>query len=56
MDLIQEQVFQETAIPIVESVYQRYNETIFTYSLTGTVKTFKMEGYFEIDIKIWLLC
>ena len=46
----QEQVFQETAMPIVESVVQGYNGTIFAYGQTGTGKTFTMEGDFETDI------
>jgi len=46
----QEQVFQETAMPIVESVCQGYNGTIFAYGQTGTGKTFTMEGDFETDI------
>ena len=50
MDSTQEQVFQETAMPIVESVCQGYNGTIFAYGQTGTGKTFTMEGDFETDI------
>ena len=44
MDSTQEQVFQETAMPIVESICQGYNGTIFAYGQTGTGKTFTMEG------------
>ena len=50
MDSTQEQVFQETAMPIVESVCQGYNGTIFAYGQTGTGKTFTMEGDFETDL------
>ena len=50
MDSTQEQVFQETAMPIVESVCEGYNGTIFAYGQTGTGKTFTMEGDFETDI------
>ena len=50
MDSTQEQVFQETAMPIVESVCQGYNRTIFAYEQTGTGKTFTMEGDFETNI------
>ena len=46
----QDQVFQETAMPIVESVCQGYNGTIFAYGQTGTGKTFTMEGDFQTDI------
>ena len=37
-------VFEETALPIIESVLQGYNGTIFAYGQTGTGKTFTMEG------------
>ena len=40
----QEQVYKETAFPIVESVLEGYNGTIFAYGQTGTGKTFTMEG------------
>ena len=40
----QEQIFNETAKPILESVMQGYNETIFAYGQTGTGKTYTMEG------------
>ncbi len=46
----QDQVFQETAMPIVESVCQGYNGTIFAYGQTGTGKTFTMEGDFQTDV------
>ena len=46
----QDVVFQETAQPIVQSVYEGYNGTIFAYGQTGTGKTFTMEGDFETDI------
>ena len=49
-DSTQELVFQETAMPIVESVCQGYNGTIFAYGQTGTGKTFTMEGDFCTDI------
>ena len=40
----QEQIFNETAKPILESVMQGYNGTIFAYGQTGTGKTYTMEG------------
>ncbi len=40
----QETVFNETALPIIESVMQGYNGTIFAYGQTGTGKTHTMEG------------
>lgn len=40
----QAQVFNETAKPIVDSVLQGYNGTIFAYGQTGTGKTHTMEG------------
>ena len=44
----QRAIYDETARPIVESVIQGYNGTIFAYGQTGTGKTFTMEG--EIDV------
>jgi kinesin family protein 3/17 len=40
-------VFNETARPIVDSVLQGYNGTIFAYGQTGTGKTFTMEGVID---------
>jgi len=44
MDSQQEEVYSETGYPIVESVIEGYNGTIFAYGQTGTGKTFTMEG------------
>ena len=40
----QENLYRDTAAPIVESVLEGYNGTIFAYGQTGTGKTFTMEG------------
>ncbi len=40
----QENIFNDTAKPILESVLEGYNGTIFAYGQTGTGKTFTMEG------------
>ena len=40
----QEDIFDSTAKPILESVFKGYNGTIFAYGQTGTGKTFTMEG------------
>ena len=40
----QDLIFQQIALPILESVMERYNGTIFIYGQTGTGKTFTMEG------------
>jgi kinesin family protein 3/17 len=40
----QENVYNESAYPIVDSVLEGYNGTIFAYGQTGTGKTFTMEG------------
>lgn len=40
----QSSIFEETALPIIESVLEGYNGTIFAYGQTGTGKTFTMEG------------
>lgn len=40
----QDLIFRQTALPILESVMEGYNGTIFAYGQTGTGKTFTMEG------------
>jgi kinesin family protein 3/17 len=40
----QELIFNQTAKPILESVMEGYNGTIFAYGQTGTGKTYTMEG------------
>lgn len=40
----QEHIYCDTAYPIVESVLEGYNGTIFAYGQTGTGKTYTMEG------------
>jgi len=40
----QENIYKETAYPIVDSVIEGYNGTIFAYGQTGTGKTHTMEG------------
>lgn len=40
----QEEIYNQTALPIVESVLEGFNGTIFAYGQTGTGKTFTMEG------------
>lgn len=44
MDSLQENVYKDTGYPIIESVLQGYNGTVFAYGQTGTGKTFTMEG------------
>lgn len=46
-DSVQEQIYCDTAYPIVESVLGGYNGTIFAYGQTGTGKTHTMEGKAE---------
>ena len=41
----QEEVFNVSAKPAVNSVLEGYNSTIFAYGQTGTGKTFTMEGF-----------
>mmetsp|Transcript_9520 Transcript_9520/g.18042 ORF Transcript_9520/g.18042 Transcript_9520/m.18042 type:complete len:1135 (-) Transcript_9520:195-3599(-) len=43
-DSTQEGVYQDTAFPLVHSVMDGYNGTIFAYGQTGCGKTFTMEG------------
>lgn len=40
----QEQVYADAAKPIVISVLEGYNGTVFAYGQTGTGKTHTMEG------------
>lgn len=40
----QENIFTETAFPIIENVLEGYNGTIFAYGQTGTGKTFTISG------------
>ena len=40
----QEEIYNQTAFPIVESVLEGFNGTIFAYGQTGTGKTFTMKG------------
>ena len=40
----QELIFNQTALPILESIMEGYNGTIFAYGQTGTGKTYTMEG------------
>lgn len=40
----QRQIFEQTAQPIIDSVLEGYNGTIFAYGQTGTGKTHTMEG------------
>jgi kinesin family protein 3/17 len=41
---MQEEIYLESGYPIVESVLEGYNGTIFAYGQTGSGKTFTMEG------------
>lgn len=42
--VLQERIFKQAALPIIESVLEGYNGTIFAYGQTGTGKTHTMEG------------
>lgn len=44
MNSKQETIYQEVAFPIIESILEGFNGTIFAYGQTGTGKTFSMEG------------
>jgi chromosomal replication initiation ATPase DnaA len=48
---LQENVFKQAALPIIESVLEGYNGTIFAYGQTGTGKTHTMEGGDKYDDK-----
>ena len=44
MDSTQRRVYDEVAFPIVDSIFQGYNGTVFAYGQTGCGKTFTMMG------------
>lgn len=44
IDSIQQEVYDESAFPLVESVIKGYNGTIFAYGQTGCGKTHTMLG------------
>ena len=44
MDTTQREVYDQVAFPIVESIFQGYNGTVFAYGQTGCGKTFTMMG------------
>lgn len=44
IDCSQREIYDESAFPLVESVLDGYNGTIFAYGQTGCGKTFTMVG------------
>jgi kinesin family member 6/9 len=44
MQTSQEEIFKEIAQPVVDSVIEGYNGTIFAYGQTGSGKTFTITG------------
>ena len=44
MDTTQREVYDQVAFPIVDSIFQGYNGTVFAYGQTGCGKTFTMMG------------
>ncbi|CDW75636.1 kinesin motor domain containing protein [Stylonychia lemnae] len=48
VDSLQQNVYDESAFPLVESVIEGYNGTIFAYGQTGCGKTHTMLGYPDI--------
>ncbi|OXU29727.1 hypothetical protein TSAR_016159 [Trichomalopsis sarcophagae] len=47
----QQDIYEETVRPLVSSVLDGFNGTIFAYGQTGTGKTYTMEGYGTDDSK-----
>lgn len=45
----QQDVYEQTAKPVVDSVIEGYNGTVFAYGQTGTGKTYTMDGGGEPD-------
>ena len=48
-DSLQQTVYDESAFPLVESVIEGYNGTIFAYGQTGCGKTHTMMGSYESE-------
>ena len=46
-DTKQEDIFAESAFPIIENILEGYNGTIFAYGQTGTGKTHTMAGILD---------
>ena len=44
MDTTQRDIYDQVAFPIVDSIFQGYNGTVFAYGQTGCGKTFTMMG------------
>ena len=47
----QEDVFRESVQPVVDEVLAGFNCTVFAYGMTGSGKTYTMEGSLVDDIK-----
>ncbi len=45
----QKSIFDHAALPIIQSVLEGYNGTIFAYGQTGTGKTHTMQGSKTVD-------
>jgi kinesin family member 17 len=48
-DSLQQSVYDESAFPLVESVIEGYNGTIFAYGQTGCGKTHTMMGSYDAE-------
>lgn len=46
----QKDVYEQTVRPLVDSVLEGFNGTIFAYGQTGTGKTFTMEGLLDFSL------
>ena len=52
MDCTQREIYDTVAFPIVDSIFQGYNGTVFAYGQTGCGKTFTMMGIIDyLDLK-----
>ena len=47
MDCTQREIYDTVAFPIVDSIFQGYNGTVFAYGQTGCGKTFTMMGIID---------
>ncbi|XP_078607912.1 chromosome-associated kinesin KIF4A-like [Branchiostoma floridae x Branchiostoma japonicum] len=51
MDTMQEQVFQEAVLPLLDGFFKGYNATVLAYGQTGSGKTHTMGGAYSSSIE-----
>ncbi|XP_066288584.1 chromosome-associated kinesin KIF4A-like [Branchiostoma lanceolatum] len=51
MDTMQEQVFEEAVLPLLDGFFKGYNATVLAYGQTGSGKTYSMGGAYSSSIQ-----